>query len=121
MYHEICTHVFMQPTSSSLNYSKLSSIFNVNIDFFHINKMFSAKQNKTFEFSLPTELAQRGFMSKKSNCWVSFMLQVLYYTPLQEILKMPTSQVATSLGEVFTNMKVNTTVPMSIMQLKKIT
>ena len=49
------------------------------------------------------------------------MLQVLYYTPLQEILKMPTSQVATSLGEVFTNMKVNTTVPMSIMQLKKIT
>ena len=49
------------------------------------------------------------------------MLQVLYYTPLQEILKMPTSQVATSLSEVFTNMKVNTTVPMSIMQLKKIT
>ena len=43
------------------------------------------------------------------------MLQVLYYTPLQDILTMSTSQVATCLT------KVNTRVPMSIMQLKKIT
>ena len=49
------------------------------------------------------------------------MLQMLYYTPLQEILKMSTSLVATCLSGVFTNMKVNTTVPMSIMQLEKIT
>ena len=121
MYHEICTHVFMQPTTSSLNYSKLSSIFNANIDFSLVSKMYDSKQNKAFEFSLPTELGQRGFMNIKSNCWVSSMLQVLYYTPLQEILKMSTSQVATYLSEVFTNMKVNTTVPMSIMQLEKIT
>ena len=48
------------------------------------------------------------------------MLQVLCYTPLQEILKMSTSQVATYISEVFTNMKVNTTLPVSIMQLEKI-
>ena len=121
MYHEICTHIFMQPTTPSLNYSKLSSISNANIDFSLANKMYGSKQKKTFEFSLPTELAQRGFMNKKSNCWVSSILQVLYYTPLQEILKMSTSQVATYLIEVFTNMKVNTIVPMSVMQLEKIT
>ena len=68
-------------------------------------------QNKTFECSLPFELAQRGFMDKKSNCWVFSMLQVLYYIPLQNILTMSTSQVATSLS------RVNTRVPMSIMQL----
>ena len=120
-YHEICTHIFMQPTAPSLNYSKLSSISNANIDFSLANKMYGSKQKKIFEFSLPTELAQRGFMNKKSNCWVSSILQVLYYTPLQEILKMSTSQVATYLIEVFTNMKVNTIVPMSVMQLEKIT
>ena len=111
----------MQPTAPSLNYSKLSSISNANIDFSLANKMYGSKQKKIFEFSLPTELAQRGFMNKKSNCWVSSILQVLYYTPLQEILKMSTSQVATYLIEVFTNMKVNTIVPMSVMQLEKIT
>ena len=46
---------------------------------------------------------------------------MLYYTPLQDILKMSTSQVATFLSDAFTNLKVNTTVPMSIMQLEKIT
>ena len=95
-----------------MNYSKLPSIFNANIDFSIANKMYDSKQNKTFQFSLPTELAQRGFMNKKSNCWVSSILQVLHYTPLQEILKMSISQVATYLNEVFTNMKVNTVVPM---------
>ena len=118
MYHEICTHIFMQPIFS--NYSKLSSIFNANIDFFLTNKMYCSKQNKTFEFSLPTELAQSGFMNKKLNYRVSSMLQVLYYTPLQKILKMSTSQVATYLSEFLTNMNVNKTVSMSIMQLEKI-
>ena len=121
MYHEICRHIFLQPTTSSLNHSKLSSIFNANIDFSLVNKMYGSKQNTAFEIPLPTELAQRGFMNKKSNCWVSSMLQVLYYTSLQEILKMSKGQVATYLSEVFTNMKVNTTVPMSIMQLEKFT
>ena len=121
MYHEICTHIFMQQTTPSLNYSRLSSISNVNVDSSLANKMYGSKQKKTFEFSLLTELAQRGFMNKKSNCWVSFILQVLYYTPLQEILKMSTSQVAIYLIEVFTNMKVNTIVQMSVMQLEKIT
>ena len=92
MYHKICTHIFMQSATSSLNYSKLSSIFNANIDFPLANKMYDSKQNKTFEFSLPTELVQRGFMNKKSNCWVSSTLQVLYCRPLQEILKLSTSQ-----------------------------
>ena len=59
MYHKILTHVFMQPTTSSLNCSKLSSIFNANIDFSLTSKMYGSKQNKTFEFLLPTELAQR--------------------------------------------------------------
>ena len=94
----------------------MSSIFNANIDFSLVDKMYGSKQNKTFEFSLPTELAQRGFMNKKSNCWVSSMSHAL-----QEILKMSASHVATSLSDVSTNMKVNTTVPMSIMQLEKIT
>ena len=40
MYHEIRTHVFMQPTTSSFNYSKLSSIFSVNIDFSLANEMY---------------------------------------------------------------------------------
>ena len=66
IYHENCTHVFTQPTILSLNYSKLSSFFNANIDFFLTNRMYSLKQNKTFEFSLPTELAQKGFMNKKN-------------------------------------------------------
>ena len=69
----------MQPTTLPLNHSKLSSIFNVNINFSHTNKMNGSKQNKTLEFSLPTKLAHRGFMNKKSNGWVSSMLQVLYY------------------------------------------
>ena len=46
------------------------------------------------------------------------MLQVLYYTALQKILKR-SIQVAACLSEVFTNRKVNTTVPISIMQLEK--
>ena len=78
IYHKTCT-CFMQPTTLSLNHSKLSSIFNVNINFSHTNKMNGSKQNKTLEFSLPTKLAHRGFMNKKSNGWVSSMLQVLYY------------------------------------------
>ena len=121
IYHDICTLVFMQPKTWSLNYLKLSSIFNANIDFSLTNKMYGSKQNETFEISLQSELAQRAFMSKKSNCWVSSMLQVLFYTPLKEFLKMSTSQVATSLSKVFTNMKINTTVPMPIMQHEKTT
>ena len=78
IYRKICTR-FMQPTTLSLNHSKLSSIFNANINFSHTNKMNGSKQNKTLEFSLPTKLAHRGFMNKKSNGWVSSMLQVLYY------------------------------------------
>ena len=41
--------------------------------------------------------------------------------PLQELLKMSTSHVATYLSEFFTNMKVNTIGPMSTMKLEKIT
>ena len=78
IYRKICTR-FMQPTTLALNHSKLSSIFNVNINFSHTNKMNGSKQNKTLEFSLPTKLAHRGFMNKKSNGSVSSMLQVLYY------------------------------------------
>ena len=48
------------------------------------------------------------------------MIQVSYYTQLQDIIKLSTSQVATSVSKIFTNMKVNTTVPMPIMQLKEI-
>ena len=48
------------------------------------------------------------------------MIQVSYYTQLQDIIKLSTSQVATSVSNIFTNMKVNTTVPMPIMQLKEI-
>ena len=48
------------------------------------------------------------------------MIQVSYYTQLQDIIKLSTSQVATSVRNIFTNMKVNTTVPMPIMQLKEI-
>ena len=48
------------------------------------------------------------------------MIQVSYYTQLQDIIKLSTSQVATSISKIFTNMKVNTTVPMPIMQLKEI-
>ena len=77
MNHEICTHIFMQPTTSSLNYSKLSRIFNANIDFSLASKMYGLKQSETIEFSLPTELTQRGFMNKISNCRVSSMLQVI--------------------------------------------
>ena len=48
------------------------------------------------------------------------MLHMSYCTPLQDILKLSTSQVATSISKIFTNMKVNTTVPMSIKQRKEI-
>ena len=55
----------MQPTILSLNYSKLSGFFNSNVDFSLTNRMYVSKQNKTFEFSLPIELGQRGFMNEK--------------------------------------------------------
>ena len=84
------------------------------------NKIYGSKQSKTFKLSLPTELAQRKFVNKKLNCWLSSMIQVSYYTQLQDIIKLSTSQVATSVSNIFTNMKVNTTVPMPIMQLKEI-
>ena len=48
------------------------------------------------------------------------MIQVSYYTQLQDIIKLSTSQVATSISKIFTNIKVNIPVPMSIMQLKEI-
>ena len=85
---------------------------------FQIRFMF--KQSKTFKLSLPTELVQRKFVNKKLNCWLSSMIQVSYYTQLQDIIKLSTSQVATSISKIFTNIKVNIPVPMSIMQLKEI-
>ena len=48
------------------------------------------------------------------------MIQVSYYTQLQDIIKLSTSQVATSISKIFTNIKVNIPAPMSIMQLKEI-
>ena len=48
------------------------------------------------------------------------MIQVSYYTQLQDIIKLSASQVATSISKIFTNIKVNIPVPMSIMQLKEI-
>ena len=58
------------------------SIFNANSDFSLVDKIYGSKQSKTFELPLPTELAQRRFMNKKSNRWVSHVLQVLplHYT-----------------------------------------
>ena len=67
------------------NNSKLSNISNANFDFSLPNKIYGSNQSKTFELPLPTELAQRKFMNKKLNRWVSSMLQVLYYAPLQDI------------------------------------
>lgn len=67
------------------------------------------------------QVSKRGFINKKSNCLVSTMLQVLHYSPLPHCLEVSKEPFATTFYSLIQNMAKDTLVPMSIVELEKVT
>ena len=74
-----------------------------------------------YNFTMPDQVSKRGFLNKKSNCWVSSLLQVLHYSPLPDCLAVSKEPFAATLYSLFQNMAKDTSVPMSIVKLEKVT
>ena len=70
---------------------------------------------------MPDQVSKRGFINKKSNCWVSSLLQVLHYSPLPDCLVVSKEPFAATLYSLFQNMAKDTSVPMSIVEPEKVT
>ena len=70
---------------------------------------------------MPDQVSKRGFLNKKSNCWVSSLLQVLHYSPLLGCLAVSRKPFAAKLYSLFQNMAKDTLVSMSIVELVKVT
>ena len=72
-------------------------------------------------FTMPDQVSKRSFLNKKSNCWVSSLLQVLQYSPLPYCLAVSKEPFTATLYSLFQNMAKDTSVPMSIVELEKVT
>ena len=53
---------------------------------------------------MPDQVPKRGFLKKKSNYWVSSLLQVLHYLPLPYCLAVSKEPFAATLYSLFQNM-----------------
>ena len=82
-----------------------------------------SEENNTnhYIFTMPDQVSKRGFLNKKSNCWVSSLLQVLHYSPLPGCLAVSRKPFAAKLYSLFQNMAKDTLVSMSIVELEKVT
>ena len=72
-------------------------------------------------FTMPDQVSKRGFLNKKSNCWFNSLLQVLHYSPLPDCLAVSKKSFAETLYSLFQNITKDTSVPMSIVELEKVT
>ena len=55
-------------------------------------------------FTMPDKVSKRGFLNKKSNCWIRSLLQVLHYSPLPYCLAVSKKPFAATLYSLFQNM-----------------
>ena len=76
---------------------------------------------KHYIFTMPDQVSKRDFLNKRSNCRVSSLLQVLRYSPLPDCLAVSKEPFAATLYSLFQNMAKDTSVPMSIVELEKVT
>ena len=54
-----------------------------------------------YVMTMPNQMSKRGFLNKKSNCWVSSPLQVLHYSPLPHCLAISKELFAETLHSIF--------------------
>ena len=66
-------------------------------------------------------MSKRGFLDKRSNCWVSSLLQVLHYSPPPDFLAISKEPFAATLYSLFQKMVKDTLVPKSIVAQLTIT
>ena len=58
---------------------------------------------KHYIFTMSGKVSMRGFLNKKSNCWVSSMLQVLHYSLLLDCLAVSKEPFAATSYSLFQN------------------
>ena len=67
------------------------------------------------------QVSNEDLLNKKSKCWVSSLLQVLDYSTLSDCLAVSKEPFVATLYSLFKNITRDTSVPMSIGELKKVT
>lgn len=70
---------------------------------------------------MPGQVPKWGFLNKKSNCRVSPLLQALHYSSLPDCLTISKEPFAATLYFLFQTMAKDILVPMSIVELEKVT
>ena len=126
LFHEFCCLFYL---SYPMNINKFCDIWNdkVNdndaLNFIQDSQSQLNKETITnqYIFTMPDQVSKRGFLIKKSNCWVSSLLQVLHYSLLPDCLAVSKEPFAATLYSLFQNMAKDTLVPMSIVKLEKVT
>ena len=109
LFHEFCCLLYL---SQPMNINKFCGIWNdkVNnndtLNFIQDSKSQLTEENiaNHYIFTMPDQVSKRGFLNKKSNYWVSSLLQVLHYSPLPYCLAVSKEPFATTLYSLFQNM-----------------
>ena len=109
LFHEFCCLLYL---SQPMNFNKFCGIWNdkVNnndtLNFIQDSKSQLTEENITnhYIFTMPDQVSKRGFLNKKSNYWVSSLLQVLHYSTLPYCLTVSKEPIAATLYSLFQNM-----------------
>ena len=106
LFHEFCCLFYI---SQPMNINKFCDIWNDKgnnndaLTFIQDSQSQISEENNTnhYIFTMPDQVSKRGFLNKKSNCWVSSLLQVLHYSPLPGCLAVSRKPFAAKLYSLF--------------------
>lgn len=126
LFHELCCLFYL---SQPMNINTFCDIWNDKVNnngafnFIQDSHSQVTEENITshYIFTMSDQVSKRGFINKKSNCLVSTLLQVLHYSPLPHCLEVSKETFATTFYSLIQNMAKDTLVPMSTVELEKVT
>ena len=126
LFHEFCCLFYI---SQPMNINKFCDICNDKgnnndaLNFIQDSQSQLTEENSTnhYIFTMLDQVSKRGFLNKKSNCWVSSLLKVLHHSQLPGCLTVSRKPFAATLYSLFQNMAKDTSEPMSIVELEKVT
>ena len=108
LFHDFCCLLYL---SQPMNINKFCDIWNDKVNNNDALNIIQDSQSQLTEeniakhyiFTMSGKVSMRGFLNKKSNCWVSSMLQVLHYSLLLDCLAVSKEPFAATSYSLFQN------------------
>ena len=86
-----------------------------------MSQLTEEKITNHYIFTMSDQVSKEDLLNKKFGCWVSSLLQVLDYSTLSDCLAVSKELFVATLYSLIKNIARDTSVPMSIGELEKVT